>query len=76
MAKILLIDIDQLEILQIHHNLFGPKSQISQLFGIFLRKALITCPLSMARSFKPLTTDHVMKCDNSPHFQFEPVKTR
>ena len=33
--------------LEIPHNLFGPSVQISQLFGIFLKKVLITCPLSM-----------------------------
>ena len=38
----------QLEIPQVPHNLFGPSAQIGQLFGIFKKKALITCPLSMA----------------------------
>ena len=37
----------QLEIPQISHNLFGLSAQISQSFGIFLKIALITCPLSM-----------------------------
>ena len=38
----------QLEIPQIPYNLFSPSAQIGQLFGIFKKKALITCPLSMA----------------------------
>ena len=33
--------------LELPHNLFGPSIQIGQLFGIFLKKAVITCPLSM-----------------------------
>ena len=41
------VKIVQLETPQIPHNLFGPSAQIGQLFGIFLKKALITCPLSM-----------------------------
>ena len=40
----------QVEIPQISHNLYDPCTQISQLFGIFLKKALITCPLSMIQS--------------------------
>ena len=32
---------------EIPHNLFGPSAQIGQLFGIFLKKAPITYPLSM-----------------------------
>ena len=39
----------QLEMPQIPHNLFGPFAQIGQLFGIFLKRAAITCPLSMLR---------------------------
>ena len=35
------------QIPQIPHNLFGPFAKIGQLFGIFLKKARITCPLSM-----------------------------
>ena len=45
MLKFVLIG--QLEIPQIPHNLFGPSAQIGQLFGIFLKKVLITCPLSV-----------------------------
>ena len=41
----------QLEIPQIPHNLFDLSAQIGQLFGIFLKKALITCPLSMVILF-------------------------
>ena len=37
----------QLEIPQIPHNLCSPSAQIGQLFEMFLKKALITCPLSM-----------------------------
>ena len=37
----------QLEMPQISHNLFGPSPQIGKLFGIFLKKALFKCPLSM-----------------------------
>ena len=37
----------QLEIPQISNNLFRPSAQIGHLFGIFLKKGLITCPLSM-----------------------------
>ena len=38
MTKFVLII--KLEIAQIPHNLFGPSTQIGQLFGIFLKKAL------------------------------------
>ena len=34
----------QLEILQIPHNSFALSAQISAFFGIFLKKAFITCP--------------------------------
>ena len=44
----------QLEILQTPDNLFGQSAQIGQLFGIFLKKALITCPLSMAVGKQPV----------------------
>ena len=37
----------QLEIPQIPHNFFGPSAKIGQLFGNFLKKVLITCPMSM-----------------------------
>ena len=37
----------QLEIPQIPLNLFVPSAQIGQLFGIFKKKTLITCSLSM-----------------------------
>jgi hypothetical protein len=40
----------QLEIPQIPHNLFSPSSRIRQLFGISMKKAIITCPLSMVRT--------------------------
>ena len=32
---------------QIPHKLFGPSAIIGQSFGMFLKKALITCPLSI-----------------------------
>ena len=38
----------QLEILQIVHIFFGPSARIGQLFGIFLKIALITYPLSLS----------------------------
>ena len=37
----------QLEMSQISHNLFGPSAQIGQLSGMFLKKSLFTCPLSI-----------------------------
>ena len=42
----------QLKISQIPHHLFGPFSPIGQLFGIFLKKALITCPLSIPKTIE------------------------
>ena len=44
---ILCWEFNYLEIPQIPHNLFGPSAQIGQLFRIFLKKVVITCPLSM-----------------------------
>ena len=32
---------------QIPQNLFGPSAQIGQLFGIFLKRVLFTCPFSI-----------------------------
>ena len=37
----------EMEIPQIPHNSFCPSVQIGKFFGIFLKKSLITCPLSM-----------------------------
>ena len=37
----------QLKIPQITHNLVDPSAQIGQLLVIFLKKALVTCPLSI-----------------------------
>ena len=35
--------------LEIPHNLFRPSAQIRQLFGIFKKITLITCPLSLGK---------------------------
>ena len=43
------VQIVQLEVPQIPHNLLGPSAQISQLFGTSLKNAHITCPLSMVK---------------------------
>ena len=47
---------------QIPHNSFDPSSQIGQLFGIFLKTVLITCPLSMDKNLEPIKLDCSRKC--------------
>ena len=55
----------QLEIPQIPYNLLGPPAQIGQLFGIFFKKALIRCPLSMA------VGNQIVKSPTAPYLAFQ-----
>ena len=81
MTKCMLIV--QLEIPKTHYNSFRPSAQIGQFFGIFLKIALITCPLSMAhKEARCISLQSQCHCDNGElglaHYKTinqEPYKT-